>query len=151
VGYRPLSDDPTSLYRYNQVFDAAAFWPLIAGLRQAAAGGGTAMFKQKQLTVLPNARFGIAGGDRVNVLWIYNNPVPAWQSRLSEYVRIGMDLEWWKFDDFPNYQTVDQLNLDARQVNLLAHLSAWNVTDGTSFGGRPSNRSQVLDMFSGGT
>lgn len=151
VGYRPLSDDPTSLYRYNQVFDTAAFWPLIAGLRQAAAGGGTAMFKQKQLTVLPNARFGIAGGDRVNVLWIYNNPVPAWQSRLSEYVRIGMDLEWWKFDDFPNYQTVDQLNLDARQVNLLAHLSAWNVTDGTSFGGRPSNRSQVLDMFSGGT
>jgi hypothetical protein len=150
VGYRPLAQDPTSLYRYNQVFSTAAFWPLISALWQAASTGGTAMFKQRQLVAMPNARFGIAGGDIVDVLWIYNNPVPKWYAQLSEEVRIGMDVDVIDFYDFPNYQTISQLNLNARQVNLLAHLSTWNVIDNQSYGGLPSNRSRVASMFGGG-
>ncbi len=149
IGYRPLSDDPSSLFRYNQVFATDAFWTLIAGLWAAAATGGTAMFKQTGLAVLPNTRFGIEGGATVDVLWVYNNPVPVWRDQLSYEVRAGMDVEFLKFDDFPNYLTVEQLNLDARQVNLLAHLATWNVMDDTSRGGLPSNRSQVLSMFTG--
>jgi len=146
-GYRPLSEDPTSLYRYNQAFDSAAFAPLIAQLWQAASAGASAIYKQTNLAVRKNARFGVEGGDSVDVLWIYNNPVAAWRSQLQESVRLEMDFDWFRFGNFPNYDTITQLNLDARQVNLLAHLMAWNVASEQSIGGRPSNRSVVQSMF----
>ena len=147
-GYRPLSADPTSLFRYNQVFESKAFLPLATQLWQAASSGGSAIYRQPNLTVLKNSRFGIDGGQSTNVLWIYNNPVPAWSSQLSDYVRFAMDIDVLRFRNFPNYDTVVQLNLDARQVNLLAHLSSWNVASDQSVNKRPSNRSLVESMFS---
>lgn len=146
-GYRPLSDDPTSLFRYNQVFDSAAFAALTSQLWQAAVSGASAIYRQPNLKVRKNRRFGIEGGDSVNVLWIYNNPVPAWTSQLQPYVRQRMRDDAYDYGDFPNYDTISQLNLNARQVNLLAHLMAWNVASDQSVNGRPSNRSLVQSMF----
>ena len=148
-GYRPLSADPASPFRYNQVFDSAAFAALLGQLWQAFASGASAIYRQPNLIVRANPRFGIQGGDTVNVLWIYNNPVPAWSAQLSPTVAQQMKNDWWDFGNFPNYDTVTQLNLDARQVNLLAHLSSWNVASTQSVGGRPSNLSQVRSMFAG--
>lgn len=146
-GYKPLSSDPTSLVRYNQVFDSAAFLPLITQLWQAASSGGSAIYKQTGLVVRANPRFGIAGGNSVNVLWLYNNLVSSWYSQLPFQVRFEMDIDPLRFWNFPNYDTVTQLNLDARQVNLLAHLWTWNFASDVSINGRPSNRTQVSSMF----
>src|SRR5256885_280402 len=127
LGYQPLSSDPTSLYRYNQVFASAQFNVLKQALWQAFLAGNTAMYKQVNLTVLPNARFGIVGGDVVNVLWIYNNMVGNWYSQLTPELRFELSIDFPQFGNFPNYDTVEQLNLSTRQVNLLAHLMTWNV------------------------
>ena len=55
------------------------------------------------------------------------NPVNAWYRKLHDTVRLAMELEPLDYAMFPNYYTVDQLHLNARQVNLLAHLTSWNV------------------------
>lgn len=146
-GYRPLQEAPGSLLRHNQVFERAAFAPLLQQLWQAAVHGQSCLHRQDGLKVLANARFGIAGGDTVNVLWIYNNPVPAWERRLQPRVLQQMREEFWRFGNFPNYDTVLQLNLGARQVNLLAHLTAWNVASDDAVPGRPGNRALVQSMF----
>ena len=146
-GYKPLSSDPTSLVRYNQVFDAAAFLPLITQLWQAASSGGSAIDKQTGLVVRPNPRFGIAGDNTINVLWLYNNPVSMGYSKLPFQVRFEMDIDPLRFWNFPNYDTVTELNLNARQVNLLAHLWTWNIASAASIHGRQSARTQVSSMF----
>lgn len=50
---------------------------------------------------------------------------------------------------FPNYYTVDQLHLNNHQVNLLAHLTSWNVAGTVEAGGFPANASVFMDFFGG--
>jgi len=45
---------------------------------QASVSGASAIYKQPNLVVRANARFGIQGSGIANVLWIYNTPVRAW-------------------------------------------------------------------------
>lgn len=97
--------------------------------------------------VRPNPRFGIAGDNTINVLWLYNNPVSMGYSKLPFQVRFEMDIDPLRFWNFPNYDTVTELNLNARQVNLLAHLWTWNIASATSIHGRQSTRTQVSNMF----
>jgi hypothetical protein len=83
----------------------------------------------------------------VDVLWVYTNPVTAWRNRLDQTVRLGMDFEPLLYKLFPNYDTFLQLHLTARQVNLLAHLSCWNVINEQSIGGFPANAQLFREMF----
>lgn len=123
---------PDFMLRDNQVFPSTDFFPFLAKIATASRGkAGTlgsdpALFVQ-QLTTIENAKFSIAAGLSTKVLWVYNNPVAAWQSQLSREVRFMMDLEILDYNDFPNYNTISKIHLNARQVNLLAHLSCWNV------------------------
>ena len=80
-------------YRYNQVFEAQAFYGLIDQLWKAHQAGGSAICKQTGLTVHDNPHFGIQGSGGVDVLWVYTNPVTAWRNQLSHTVRIGMEFE----------------------------------------------------------
>ena len=114
---------------------------------RAHQAGGSAICKQTGLAVYDNAHFGIQGAGPVDVLWVYTNPVTAWRNQLVDTVRLGMDFEPLLYRLFPNYDTFLQLHLSARQVNLLAHLSCWNVTNEQSIGGFPANAQLFRELF----
>ncbi|MBP9145515.1 MAG: hypothetical protein KBF21_11485 [Thermoanaerobaculia bacterium] len=138
---------PDSPFRNNQVFDRATFDDLRRQLWNRAQLGATAMAVQKNVPVLANAHFGIQAGT-TDLLWIYLHPVNAWRQQLHDTVKIAMDLEPLDYGMFPNYYTVDQLHLNARQVNLLAHLTSWNVASEEEVSGFPSN-AEVVRGFVG--
>lgn len=135
----------TSPHRLAQVFDADRFLPLLDELWNAHTAGATALTVQKDLPVVKNPRLGIEGGYTTDVLFVINTPVRAWYESLREVVKLLM-LEPG-YEDFPNYDTLEQLHLNERQVNLLAHLSCWNVIAEDSVGGRPSNRTVFESFF----
>ncbi|HJR76297.1 MAG TPA: hypothetical protein VJ805_04960 [Nitrospiraceae bacterium] len=151
--YQPYPAPPTPVspsarpYRFNQVFDQQAFYGLIDQLWQSHQAGGSAICKQARLTVHDNAHFGIQSVGPVDVLWVYTNPVTAWTNQLSDTVRLGMDFEPLLYGTFPNYDTILQLHLEPRQVNLLAHLSCWNVINERPIGGFPANAQLFREMF----
>lgn len=141
--YVPISSN--SPFRFNQVFDRATFDDLRRQLWNRAQLGATAMAVQQGLTVLPNPHYGVAGGT-TDLLWIYLHPVNTWRRKLHDSVKLAMDLEPLDYSMFPNYYTVDQLHLNARQVNLLAHLTSWNVASEEAVNGFPGN-AEVVRKF----
>ncbi len=141
--YVPIS--ATSPFRFNQVFDRATFDDLRRQLWNRAQAGATAMALQESVTVPANPHYGVAGGT-TDILWIYLHPVAAWHSKLHDTVKLAMDLEPLDYAMFPNYYTIDQLHLNARQVNLLAHLASWNVASEERVSGFPGN-AEVVRRF----
>ena len=133
---------PDSPFRNNQVFDRATFDDLRQQLWHRAQLGAPAMAVQKNVPVLANEHFGVPAGT-TDLLWFYLHPVNAWRQQLHDTVKIAMDLEPLDYGMFPNYYTVDQLHLNARQVNLLAHLTSWNVASETEVNGFPGNAEVV--------
>ncbi len=141
-------DVPNDDVTFTQVFASADYDELAQGLWAAnsAPYNGTAMYMQT-LPVLPNPNFGIKGNYNVRVLWIYNTWVDAWYDLLTDdAVAAFADAE--AALNFPNYDTVLQLNLSARQVNLLANLSCWNVMSDTQASPQgKTNAQMVTSMF----
>ena len=139
---------PSSPFHFNQVFDRATFDDLRAQLWARARKGATALALQQGVTVLANPHYGVPGGT-TDILWVYLHPVAWWRSQLHDTVRAAMDVEPWNYAMFPNYYTIDQLHLDEHQVNLLAHLTSWNVAGATAVGEFPAN-AEVFRAFLGG-
>jgi hypothetical protein len=142
-------DVPNGDVTFTQVFDSSQYDEMAKGLWSANSGSynGTAMYMQT-LPVLPNANFGILGNYIVRVLWVYNTWVGAWYDLLSD--EVGAYAEAEKVLNFPNYDTVLQLNLSVRQVNLLAQLSCWNVMSDTHIGPQGKTNAQLMTaMFYG--
>ena len=96
----------------------------------------------------------VSPSDQVNVLWVYNERVAEWESLLTEdkfhakglgeitlkqAIEAGNptnpDSAEGPFQHFPNYHTMGQngktklVELTPEQVNLLADLSCWNITN----------------------
>jgi hypothetical protein len=109
--------------RFNRVFDTQTFDDLRAQLWSSYAAGKPAAAVQKGVTVYANAHYGVPAGT-VDITWRYLSPVKQWSDRLHQSVKDWMKVEFWNYDTFPNYSTVEQLHLDSRQVNLLASLAA---------------------------
>ena len=91
------------------------------------------------LRVVDNSWWGVQGGWDVRVHWMYLDRVPDWEADLPADIRADIDkgnaggLFHGPYRDFPNYltmgeNTLELLELTAPQVNLLAHLTAWTVT-----------------------
>ncbi len=129
------ADVPNNSTTFVQVFPGDRYDELANGLWAANSAGGPAMYLQKLQTV-ENPHFGVPSYP-VNVLWVYNTAVTAWYNLLQPSVQQVVD----KTRNFPNYDTILQLNLSAAEVNLLADLSCWNLT---------SQAEQVNALFSGG-
>lgn len=113
----------------STVFPANKYIDLIAGLL-AAKRAGTSVIHHDRYQVQDNDFFGIKGGWEVEVLWVYNERVPAWEKLLPGPISqmIGRD----SLSNFPHYQTYGQnkpaiIDLKNEQVFLLANLSCWNV------------------------
>ncbi len=124
------NDDVT----FTQVFHSGDYAALAAGLWAANNAGGPAMFTQT-LTTKANPHFGVKSYP-VRVLWVYNTFVQNWYNLLDDSMQWIVD---WTLN-FPNYDTVLQLNLTPTEVNLLAHLSCWNLQ---------TNAKMVLALFNG--
>lgn len=139
---------PSSPFRFNQVFDRATFDDLRQQLWTRARAGATALAVQSNVPVAANPHYGVSAGT-VDLLWVYLHPVSWWRGRLHDTVRAWMDVEPWNYEMFPNYFTIDQLHLDARQVNLLAHLTSWNVAGTDSVGGFPANATTFAAFLAG--
>ncbi|HEX9887720.1 MAG TPA: hypothetical protein VGA70_14580 [Longimicrobiales bacterium] len=132
----------TEAMERNQVFAQEAFSTVAQGLIDARYGttpNGTVMF-QSPLAVRDNAWWGLKGGWTANVLWVYNERVMRWEGQLpADVAQAIADGNASKpsgpFQHFPNYLTMFQnsytelVELTAEQVNLLAALSCWNVTE----------------------
>ena len=137
---------PTSPFRFNQVFDVATFDDLRGQLWARAQKGATAMALQQGVLVQANTHYGVPAF-ATDILWIYLHPVGWWNSNLYETVRDWMAAEFWNYEMFPNYYTVGQLHLNHPQVNLLAHLTSWNVAGVQTAGGFDANAKVFTDFL----
>ena len=118
--------------KHNQVFQSSRFQELLDGLKAASDNfQNSAMFYQANLPVQVNDWYGISKTRNVDVLWVCNNPVKSWENQITDAeIKQSLrdkDLPGTALHNFPNYGTLTQLNLSAQQVNMLAHLSCWNV------------------------
>jgi hypothetical protein len=121
---------PTPEFPHNVVFPQADYQPLADGLLAARQAGASVMHKDRY-DVLANPFWGIDGGWQVQILWVYNERVPEWESQLpagtSSLIGAG------SLHNFPHYKTFRQnspavIDLRPEQVHMLANLSCWNVT-----------------------
>lgn len=151
LGYVPYGpgqpgQGPTRQYRHSQVFPAAAFPALQAGLYSARQAGGAILLRQ-QLPVLSNSWFDVPGQPALEILWVYNDFVSSWWSQLSDPVKAAIDVEG--LGRFPRYDTFTQLCLSAVAVNALAHLSCWCLASDSTLGnpGGLSNAQMVESLF----
>jgi hypothetical protein len=127
-----------------QVFPSAD-WPAVAaGLNAAKASGGPVVYAN-QHTIVPDNPFGILpypNGQKVTVVWLYNEIIPNWVSQLAPPVQAFLASSSPANDmaNFPNYRTVLQNRLDwepvpellwlsPQQVNLLADMWTWAVME----------------------
>ncbi len=141
VSYREML--PSNPLRYVKVFSdqKGEFAALCQGLYNASCGGpnrdsqlGTYTSAYLQtLTTVDNPVANIKGGRQVKVLWMNNFLVMNWQRQIAdEHIQVDLALGQSKnptgpLANFPLYATVEQLDLDAEGVNMLAQLSAWNL------------------------
>lgn len=119
----------TPNFKLNHVFPKAKYQKLVDGLIQTKASGRTVMYADTY-RVREAKHYGVDGGWDVQVLWVYNERVGDWEKELPAKIRkwIGVG----SLGNFPNYKTFFQnppavIDLSAKQVNLLANLSCWNV------------------------
>ncbi len=148
-GYVPYSQDPGTgsvrLFRHNQVFPTSSFAALQRALWARRQAGAPVVVRQT-LNVLPNAWFGVAGNTSVDILWMYNDFVPAFWDQLTWEVKGAIDIAGHL--QFPLYNTFTMLKLDTVAVSALAHLWCWNLAaDWRPAAGQPSNKEVVLGMF----
>ena len=142
----PLFGFPIGNMTHNQVFGNDDFATLVTALQDEKRAGHTVMHRVT-LDVQENEWWGVAGDWSVDILWVYNDRVPDWESRIGEPdVRRQIDKgnapgHHGDFPNFPNYKTVGEnsgkliphlVKLTEKQVNLLADLSCWNVTSNES-------------------
>jgi hypothetical protein len=120
---------PNQDMTFVQVFPNSAYQECAQGLWNANSAGGPAMYLQKLQTVA-NTNFGVPQYE-VNVLWVYNTAVQNWFNQLQPNVQSIVK----STRNFPNYDTISQLNLSPTEVNLLADLSCWNVMSEAGVGG----------------
>lgn len=159
VGYRLYAGEPAPAkpaFQHNQVFESAAFAPLLRALRAASRAGGAwytaPTVATVTLRVLENRWHGIRGrggpGDAdprpIRLTLSYLSRVRRWRDRLTAPVRrvLGDVDDPDSFDSFPHIST-GKTEIGARGVCLLAHQTAWCVAD-------PENASIYAAAFAKG-
>lgn len=133
----PLFGYPEGNMINNTVFTHKDFATVFHGLKVAKKANKTVMTKTT-LEVQPNKWWGIKGGNEVEILWVYNDKVMNWESKLPAEVKAEIAKgKNGDFRDFPSYKLFFEddtgvQQLTPAQVNLLYQLSAWNVYDKTN-------------------
>jgi len=137
-GFNP--GDPLSYVHVFEDQNGAAFGAVRNGLYNSSCGGqnqdanlGThPAFYRGEFTTVDNPVAGIKAGRKVEVLFVYNNRVNAWQNRIADPM-LKMDLKLGQSANpsgalahFPNYPTLS-VHLVPEAVNMLAQQCGWVV------------------------
>lgn len=129
----------------TQIFASEKFDALANGLKSAKAKGKATYFVDSYQIQQPN-RFDIPSypdNGEVTVVWFYNDVNQEWKNQLTpsvlELLNSGDSDPTNNMKNFPNYDTISQnkgphgvpqlLQLTAEQINLLAHMSCYTVTN----------------------
>jgi len=136
LGVRTGSGDKSM----NAVFDPVRYIELLDGLDAITAQGGPAVYCGTW-PVRRNELYNIRAYDDANICWVYNFAAEAWKAQLPDTVRQWLQGEGGReakaLQHFPYFATFGEnkpyvIKLNTLQVNLLADLAAWSVTNETS-------------------
>lgn len=139
-----------SIYKnkpHNRIFERPSYIDLIQGFNAQRKQGKPLVYCQKEVTILKNNRYNIAGtgqsGYKPNICWVYLDRTKNWLKQIEQasdqnFKRTQTAIRnqqgefkhfphYWTFvDDLPKLTLIDRSN---RQVNLLANLTAWTVRE----------------------
>jgi hypothetical protein len=148
-GY-PLQSSSYATFAFDRVFNPDTFLDFTKELYTVFTTGGSTIWKMENVEVLAQPHLGVEAYTLDKILWVYNSAVENFNSVLEEPIQFQLsDLDGGEFLNFPYYDTILQLGLTTSQVNLLAHLSCWNVIS-DSVGANPkgqTNKEIFESMF----
>jgi hypothetical protein len=126
----------------NPVFDREKYLQVLAGFDAATKARGGAIFCEKNWTVKSNELYNIRGYTGLNICWVYNYLGEEWRDSLPAEIKAWLKpADPKKLSDqakdlqhFPYYKTFGEnrtkvIKLNALQVNLLADLAAWSISN----------------------
>ena len=126
----------------NPVFEKDKYLRVLAGFDASTKARGGAIFCERNWTVQKNELYNIRGYSGLNICWVYNYLGESWRDGLPNEIKA-----WLKPSDpknlskqakdlqhFPYYKTFGEnrtkvIQLKPLQVNLLADLAAWSITN----------------------
>ena len=125
----------------NPVFTEERYAELLAGLRALEQRGAAPVFCGRNWSVKANELYNIRAYDGLNICWVYNDDAHGWHEALPAAVRAWFEEKPANSDEakqlqhFPHYGTFGEnkphlIQLSALQVNLLANLAYWSITNG---------------------
>ncbi len=151
--YKPgdkLQKASYATFAYDRVFDPDLFIDFTMELYDVFKQGGTVMWKMENVQVMEQPHLGVEAYTLEKILWVINSEVAAFKDQLEDEIKLELDAgDLGAFPHFPYYETIGQLHLSTSQVNLLAHLSCWNVISENVSGnqGGMYNKDIFLSMF----
>ena len=126
----------------NPVFEPEKYLQVLRGFDASTKARGGAIFCEKNWTVKSNELYNIRGYTGLNICWVYNHEGAAWVDTVPPEIQAWLNPpDPKKLSDqakdlrnFPYYRTFGQnrtkvIQLKPLQVNLLADLAAWSITN----------------------
>jgi len=122
--YSDLSVSAEAWNRSAQVFERHEWDSLFGTLRQCIAEGQPQVIRRR-LSVLKNAEQGIAGGYKVDTIWVFNGKPAHWWDYLPDSCKAFIDQ---KIDNFPRVNTYI-VDWDPETVSFVSNLCAWQILE----------------------
>ena len=138
----------------NHVFDSDRWNWLMAEFKQRRRDGEALVAcsapPAKGWRVRANEHYNIAAYEDLRICWVYNHDAPKWRDGIADIARLlwpppatpgqpapRLTRLQKQFQHFPWFATFEEnkpyvIKLSAAQVNVLAHLSEWAITNETS-------------------
>lgn len=114
----------------NVVFEPRGYGAMKKAFAKDVETGKPLVFCDRGWKVMANETYEIAPYTLDGICWVYLHAVEDWSSRVKRRdPRFVELLKKKKYSTFPWYDTFKQLKLDVPQVNLLANLESWIMTD----------------------
>eukprot|EP01006_Ploeotia_vitrea_P021327 TRINITY_DN53692_c0_g1_i1.p1 TRINITY_DN53692_c0_g1~~TRINITY_DN53692_c0_g1_i1.p1 ORF type:complete len:777 (-),score=94.38 TRINITY_DN53692_c0_g1_i1:178-2508(-) len=135
------------IYANNQVFPSDKFFPLLTALLADVDAKRPLMHKETY-TVVANSHWGIESYS-VEVIWYYNMLNQQWKDELSSEALAP--LNDGTVQNFPQFDTTDQLQLKNQEVNLMVNMWAYTMAVSTKtdlvafFGGSAATTDPTID------
>ena len=126
----------------NPVFEKDKYLRVLAGFDASTKARGGAIFCERNWTVQKNELYNIRGYSGLNICWVYNHLGESWRDGLPTEIKAWLtppdpkhlSTQAKDLQHFPYYKTFGEnrtkvIKLKPLQVNLLADLAAWSITN----------------------